>query len=89
MKKNFISRLHSSTKRNYLSRMVDNKVFCMKEAKKYGKNYWDGKRRFGYGGYRYIPGRWKNVAKKLIKTYKLKAGSKILDVGCGKGFLLH
>ena len=61
----------------------------MKEAKKYGKNYWDGKRRFGYGGYRYIPGRWKNVAKKLIKTYKLKAGSKILDVGCGKGFLLH
>ena len=69
--------------------MVDNKVFCMKEAKKYGKNYWDGKRRFGYGGYRYIPGRWKNVAKKLIKTYKLKAGSKILDVGCGKGFLLH
>ena len=89
MKKNFISRLHSSTKRNYLSRMVDNKVFCMKEAKKYGKNYWDGKRRFGYGGYRYIPGRWKNVAKKLIKTYKLNSKSKILDVGCGKGFLLH
>ena len=61
----------------------------MKEAKKYGKNYWDGKRRFGYGGYKYIPGRWRNVAKKLIKIYKLKAGSKILDVGCGKGFLLH
>jgi len=68
--------------------MLDNKVFCMKEAKKYGRNYWDGKRRFGFGGYKYIPGRWKSVAKKLIKNYNLKPGSKILDVGCGKGFLL-
>jgi len=60
----------------------------MKIAKKYGKEYWDGNRRFGYGGYKYIPGRWRKVAKKLIKSYNLKAGSKILDVGCGKGFLL-
>jgi len=89
MKRNFISGLHNATKRDYLSRMKDNKVFCMKEAKKYGKNYWDGKRRFGYGGYKFIPGRWRNAAKKLIKIYKLKAGSKILDVGCGKGFLLY
>ncbi len=89
MRKNYISKLHTSTKRNYLKRMVDNKVFCMSQAKKYGKKYWDGSRRFGYGGYKYIPGRWKNVAKKLIKNYNLKAGSRILDVGCGKGFLLH
>ena len=68
--------------------MVDQKVFCMKIAKKYEKDYWDGNRRYGYGGYKYIPGRWKAVAKKLIKTYKLRSGSKILDVGCGKGFLL-
>ena len=87
--KNFITSLHKSTKRKYLDRMVDNKVFCMKEAKKYGRNYWDGNRRFGYGGYKYIPGRWKSVAKKLIKNYNLKPGSKILDVGCGKGFLLY
>ena len=60
----------------------------MSEAKKYGKKYWDGNRRFGYGGYKYIPGRWSGVAKKLIKNYKLKPGSKILDVGCGKGYLL-
>tara|TARA_B100002051_G_C16696687_1_gene618576 strand:+ start:429 stop:1028 length:600 start_codon:yes stop_codon:yes gene_type:complete len=68
--------------------MIDKKVYCMGIAKKYGKEYWDGNRRFGYGGYKYIPGRWRNVAKKLIKTYKLKPGSRILDVGCGKGFLL-
>ncbi len=88
MKRNFITKLHNSTKRNYLNRMKDQKVYCMKIAKKYGKEYWDGNRRFGYGGYKYIPGRWKNVAKKIIKLYKLKPGSKVLDVGCGKGFLL-
>ena len=89
MEKKFITNLHLSTKRKYLSRMIDSKVDCMKEAKKYGKNYWDGNRRFGYGGYKYIPGRWAPVAKKLIKNYRLKKGSKILDVGCGKGFLLY
>ena len=87
--RNFVSKLHQSTRRNYLKRMTDNKAYCMKVAKKYEKDYWDGNRKFGYGGYKYIPGRWKLVAKEFIKTYKLKPGSKILDVGCGKGFLLY
>ena len=89
MKINLVSKLHNATSRNYLARMQDQKVFCMKTAKKYGKDYWDGKRRYGYGGYKYMPGRWAKVAKKLIKIYKLKPGSKILDVGCGKSFLLY
>lgn len=87
--KNIVTKLHNKTKRDYLSRMLDNKIECMKIAKKYQKAYWDGQRRFGYGGYKYISGRWKKVAKDLIRIYKLKAGSKILDVGCGKGFLLY
>ena len=87
--RNFVSKLHHSTKRNYLERMVNNKTHCMKIAKKYGKDYWDGNRKYGYGGYRYIAGRWKLVAKKLIKTYKLNSNSKILDVGCGKAYLLY
>ena len=87
--KNFISKLHNSTKRDYISRMVDNKVYCMKISKKYNKEYWDGKRRFGYGGYKYIPNKWTNVAKSLIKNYKLNNNSSILDVGCGKAFLLY
>ena len=86
--KYFVSKLHNSTYRKYLHRMNDNKVQCMKIAKQYEKKYWDGDRRYGYGGYKYIKGRWKPIAKKLINTYKLKEGSKILDVGCGKGYLL-
>jgi ubiquinone/menaquinone biosynthesis C-methylase UbiE len=86
---NFLRANHNSTKRNYLERMNNSKVDCMIEAKKYGKNYWDGNRKFGYGGYKYIPDRWKKIAKKIIKKFKLNNNSKILDVGCGKGFLLY
>jgi len=61
----------------------------MLKAKEYEEDYWDGDRRFGYGGYKYLPGRWKPVAESLIETYNLNNSSNILDVGCGKGFLLH
>ena len=40
-------------------------------AQKFGRDYWDGNRKFGYGGYKYIKGRWKLVAKNLIKKYRL------------------
>jgi ubiquinone/menaquinone biosynthesis C-methylase UbiE len=68
---------------------VDEKILCMHKAKEYEEDYWDGDRRFGYGGYKYLPGRWKPVAESLIETYNLNNSSSILDVGCGKGFLLH
>jgi ubiquinone/menaquinone biosynthesis C-methylase UbiE len=86
---NVVTPLHRSTKREYLARMVDDKVHCMHKAKEYEQDYWDGDRRYGYGGNRYIPGRWKPVAEALIKSYGLKAGSRVLDVGCGKAFLLY
>ena len=86
---NFVTALHKSTKRSYIDRMLDDKVNCMIKSKKYEHDYWDGDRKFGYGGYKYIPGRWKPVAEKIIKNYNLNDNSKILDVGCGKGFLLY
>jgi len=87
-KLNIITSLHTSTKRNYLERMNDSKIKCMQIANKFDERYWDGERRYGYGGYKYIPGRWKPVAEKIIEKYKLNNNSSILDVGCGKGFLL-
>lgn len=85
---NITSLLHKKTERDYIGRMNDNKVECMKIARKYDKDYWDGDRRYGYGGYKY-DGRWEVVAKKLIEIYNLPEDAKILDVGCGKGFLLY
>ena len=82
-----VTPLHRRTNRDYLARMTDDKVGCMLKAKQYGMDYWDGDRRHGYGGYKY-DGRWRPVAEKLIETYKLPPAAKILDVGCGKGFLL-
>jgi len=87
--KNFVTPLHQATKRDYLARMVDDKVHCMQVAKRYGKEYWDGDRRYGYGGYRYMPARWKPVAEALINEYGLTNESSVLDVGCGKAFLLY
>ena len=85
---NVVTPLHKKTKRDYIGRMLDEKVACSRIARKYSKDYWDGDRRFGYGGYKY-DGRWEIVAKKLIEIYGLKNNAKILDVGCGKGFLLY
>ena len=69
--------------------MTNNKVDCMKIARRFDKEFWDGERKYGYGGYKYIEGRWKKVAKELISDYNLTNKSKILDVGCGKGYLLY
>ncbi len=89
MEIDFITDHHKKTKRNYLERVNKiNKAEAAVKAKKWGYDYWDGSRDINYGGY-YYDGRWKPIAEKMIKHYKLKRNSKILDVGCGKGFLLH
>ncbi len=85
----FITNNHKKTKRDYLGRVNKiNKAKAAIKAKKWGYDYWDGSRDINYGGY-YYDERWKPIAEKMIKKYKLKEDSKILDVGCGKGFLLY
>lgn len=57
-------------------------------AKQFSREFFDGPRSQGYGGYRY-DGRWKDVARRMVEHYRLPRNAAILDVGCAKGFLLH
>jgi SAM-dependent methyltransferase len=82
---------HSAVSRDYESRVCDHsmpKHRAASLAKKWGRDYWDGDRRTGYGGYQYIPGYWREFASNLVQKYQLTAQSRVLDIGCGKGFLL-
>ncbi len=85
----FVSGLHKATKRDYVGRVIGcDKAECARIAKEYGFDYWDGDRKYGYGGYHY-DGRWRAVAQKISEHYHLKAGQKVLDVGCGMAHLLY
>ncbi len=87
-----MSAIHKSTQRDYLARVNDPdypKPKAATLAKQWGHDYWDGDRRICYGGYRYMEGRWEKVARAMVEHYGIKPGDRILDVGCGKGFLLY
>ncbi|HEV7692928.1 MAG TPA: methyltransferase domain-containing protein [Hyphomonadaceae bacterium] len=85
----FVSLVHKSTKRDYVGRVTEtDKAVVAEDAIKYDKEYWDGTRLQGYGGYKY-DGRWRKVADAMVQQYGIKPGMRILDVGSGKGFLLH
>lgn len=85
----FISKNHQKTQRDYLKRVQEaDKAACAEVAVRFDRDYWDGERRYGYGGYRY-DGRWRSVAQEMARHYQLRPGSALLDVGCGKGFLLY
>ena len=58
-------------------------------ARKFGKDFFDGDRKVGYGGFNYDPKYWTKVVKDICDHYKLKSQDKILDIGCGKGFMLY
>ena len=74
-------------KRNIQKREFAKTDEIIATAREYGESYFDGDRLYGYGGYRY-DGRWIPIAEDIVAHFGLKAGDRVLDVGCAKGFLV-
>lgn len=60
-----------------------------KVAQQFGREFFDGNRLYGYGGYSYHPRFWKQTVAYFRDHYRLKPDARVLDVGCAKGFMLH
>ena len=88
MKINLLKSLPSTWVKKPLAKRKKVKIEDRILTWKLDKEYFDGSREQGYGGYKY-DGRWKSVAEEIIKYYDLKDDSKILDIGCAKGYLLE
>jgi SAM-dependent methyltransferase len=77
------------TKRNVEERGQTKTEEDRRIARQFGRDFFDGDRRHGYGGFNYMPRFWQPVAPTFQQHYALRSGDSLLDVGCGKGFMLH
>ncbi len=80
---------YPKTKRDLSQAIIERTDEVRLIARKFEKDFFDGERKYGYGGYNYNPRFWTQVVKDFKDYYDLKDGAKILDVGCGKGFMLY
>ena len=79
---------HPKAKRNYDERAKEKTPEVVRVAKQFGREFFDGQRECGYGGYSY-DGRWKNVIRGMEKYWGFSGDVSVLDIGCAKGFMLH
>ena len=80
---------YPKTKRDLSKRAAEKTEEDRRIAKQFGKEFFDGERRHGYGGIYYAPRYWQPVVPTFREYYGLSKDSSILDVGCGKGFMLR
>ena len=80
---------YPTSKRNLDKRLSEKSPEIVKIAREFGKEFFDGDRKFGYGGLTYHPKYWVNVVKDFVEYYKIKPDAKILDVGCAKGYMVY
>jgi len=82
----FVSAIHKKTKRDYLGRVNEfPKAEAAKIARQFGKDYWDGDRKFGYGGMRY-DGRWRVVAEAMANITDSNPATGFWTWAAGKVF---
>lgn len=77
------------TKRNVEERGATKTEAVRSVARKFGREFFDGDRQYGYGGFKYFPRFWQPVIPTFQNHFGLTAASSLLDVGCAKGFMLH
>ena len=80
---------YPKTKRDLSKRSAEKTEEDRRIARQFGRDFFDGERRHGYGGFYYNPRYWQPVVPTFQEYYGLSKDSHILDVGCGKGFMLH
>lgn len=80
---------YPKAKRNLDVRATEKTESDHEIARRFDKDFFDGDRRHGYGGFRYIPHFWQPVVPTFQKYWKLTESSSVLDVGCAKGFMIH
>ncbi len=80
---------YPKTKRNLKEAAINRTDKERQIARKFDREFFDGDRKYGYGGYKYNEKFWAQVVTDFFNYYKLGKRSKILDVGCGKGFMLY
>lgn len=80
---------YPKTKRDSKERAAQKTEEDRRIARQFGQDYFDGDRRYGYGGYYYNPRFWTPVIPDFISHFGLTKDSSVLDVGCGKGFMLY
>lgn len=80
--------VYPKTVRDYDKRSREKTPDVIRIAKQFGRDFFDGERKYGYGGYKYDE-RWKAVVERMVGFYGLEKNVSILDIGCAKGFMLH
>jgi SAM-dependent methyltransferase len=80
---------YPKSKRDVTGRGSEKTEIDREIARKFGKEFFDGDRKNGYGGFNYDPKFWSPVVPIFQKHFSLDSKSSVLDVGCAKGFMIY
>jgi SAM-dependent methyltransferase len=80
---------YPQSKRDVSGRLATKTEADRRIARQFGKEFFDGSRNHGYGGFSYNPRFWQPVVPRFQKHWNLKSNDSVLDVGCAKGFMLY